>query len=119
MGCYRADGLIVSTPTGSTAYNLSAGGPLLDPSVPAMILTPICPHTLGQRPLVLSDRSVVEVRARADDDVYLTLDGQVGRALGSGERVRITRSENPVRFVSDPRRDHFQVLRRKLGWGTP
>ncbi len=118
VGRYRADGLIVSTPTGSTAYNLSAGGPILDPDVPAMIVTPICPHALSQRPLVLSDRSTVEVRPLAEEQVYLTLDGQVGRALRPREHVRITRSSHPLGFLASPRGDHFETLRRKLGWGS-
>jgi NAD+ kinase len=118
IGRYRADGLIVATPTGSTAYNLSAGGPILDPTVPAVILTPICPHTLSQRPLVLSDQSSVEVQPREGDEVHLTLDGQVGRTLRASERVRIARSEHPVRFVTAPNSDYFATLRQKLGWGS-
>ena len=118
IGTYRADGLVVSTPTGSTAYNLSAGGPILDPQVDAVILTPICPHTLSVRPLVLRDRSTVEVHLREDDHVQLTLDGQVGRALRPGEFVRITRSAHPLQFLTLPDRDHFETVRTKLGWGS-
>jgi NAD+ kinase len=118
LGNYRADGLVVSTPTGSTAYSLSAGGPILDPSVAAIILTPICPHTLSLRPVVLADDSTVEVRLPRDEHVYLTLDGQVGRPLRPAEFVRITRSAHPVRFLSTPDRDHFGTVRAKLGWGT-
>ena len=118
IGTYRADGLVIATPTGSTAYNLSAGGPILDPGVDAMILTPICPHTLSVRPLVLRDESVVEVRLRDEDSVLLTLDGQVGRALHAGESVRITRSRHPLQFLTVPDRDHFETVRTKLGWGS-
>jgi NAD+ kinase len=115
---YHSDGLIVSTPTGSTAYNLSAGGPLLDPDLPAMILSPICPHTLSQRPLVLSDARVVEVELFSSEDAILTLDGQVGVRLASGDRVRITRSAHPARFVVVPGHNPFETLRTKLGWGA-
>lgn len=119
LGTYRADGLVVSTPTGSTAYNLSAGGPILDPEVEAIILTPICPHTLSLRPVVLADDSTVEVRLpRPDEVVHLTLDGQVGRRMRPGEFVRITRAAHPVRFLTEPDRDHFETVRAKLGWGT-
>ncbi len=118
IGAYRADGLVVSTPTGSTAYNLSAGGPLVDPGVDAMIITPICPHTLTQRPLVISDRSTVEVQLGSGEDVRLTLDGQVDCPLGEGDGIRVTRAPHPVRFVRPPDRDHFETLRTKLGWGS-
>ncbi len=115
---YRSDGLIVATPTGSTAYNLSAGGPLVDPQLGAIILNPICPHTLTQRPLVLPDTVEVEVRIAAGEEVTLTLDGQVGHPLNSDDRVRITRSDYPVRFVTAPDQNQFSTLRNKLGWGT-
>ena len=118
IGTYRADGLVVATPTGSTAYNLSAGGPILDPGVDAMILTPICPHTLSVRPLVLRDQSVVEVFLRDQDSVQLTLDGQVGHILGPGSSVRITRSPHSLQFLTVPDRDHFETVRTKLGWGS-
>jgi NAD+ kinase len=114
---YRSDGLIVASPTGSTAYNLSAGGPLLDPSLPAMILTPICPHTLTQRPFVLPDHLVVEVHLLEHGDVTLTLDGQVGTALQAGDRIRVTRAAHPARFLAVPSYDHFETLRTKLRWG--
>lgn len=115
---YRSDGLIVSTPTGSTAYNLSAGGPLVDPDLPAMILNPICPHTLSQRPIVLPDDRAVEVELCSPEDAVLTLDGQKGVALRSGDRVRIVRSPHPARFVTVAGHDHFETVRTKLGWGT-
>ena len=119
VATYRSDGLIVATPTGSTAYNLSAGGPLLDPALPAILLTPICSHTLSQRPLVLPDDNWVEVRLLSSEEVTLTLDGQVGIALAGGDRVRIARSERPVRLVVEADDNHFATLRNKLGWGGP
>lgn len=118
IATYRADGLIVSTPTGSTAYNLSASGPILGPDVPAMILTPICPHTLSLRPVVVSDQSTVTVEPKGDELVRLTLDGQVGRTLESGDIVKVTRSAYPVSFIELPESDHFETIRRKLGWAS-
>ncbi len=118
IASYRSDGLIIATPTGSTAYNLSAGGPLVDPSVLAMIINPICPHTLTQRPLVLPDSAQVEVRLLPREEATLTLDGQVGTSLQPGDAVRVTRSARPVRFVTVPGHDLFETLRKKLGWGS-
>jgi len=116
---YRADGLVISTPTGSTAYNLSAGGPILHPQLPVAVLTPICPHTLTLRPLVVPDTSVVEVTLETPrESVYLTVDGQEGDEMGEGDRVRIRRHAEPVRLVrsGDPR-SIFEGLRSKLHWG--
>jgi NAD+ kinase len=116
---YHADGLIVATPTGSTAYSLSAGGPLLLPSLEAIVLTPISPHTLTQRPLVLPETCVVEVRV-ADargGNVQLTVDGQVGRELALGDLVTVRRSEHPTRLLVPPGRNRFEVMRAKLRWG--
>lgn len=116
---YHADGLIVSTPTGSTAYSLSAGGPILLPEVEAMVLTPICPHTLTQRPLVLPESSVVEIIVRSrGEGVRVTADGQEGHGLQEGDRVVVRRSSQPLRIVSSPVRDRFEILREKLGWGA-
>jgi NAD+ kinase len=115
---YRSDGLIVSTPTGSTAYNLSAGGPLLDPDLPAIILNPICPHTLSQRPLVLAEERAIEVELRSAEEAMLTLDGQVGVRLARGDRIAFSRSAHPARFVVVPGHDPFETLRTKLGWGA-
>ncbi|MBW2282415.1 MAG: NAD(+)/NADH kinase [Deltaproteobacteria bacterium] len=115
---YRADGLIVSTPTGSTAYNLSASGPLLDAEVPAMVLTPICPHTLTQRPLVLPDSLRVDVQPVSGEEVRVRLDGGEGLLLRPGQSVGVTRSDHPVRFVTPSGRDPFETLRTKLGWGS-
>ncbi len=118
VSSYRSDGLIVATPTGSTAYNLSAGGPIVDPRVPAAILNPICPHTLSLRPLVLPDDREILVRLRSPEDATLTLDGQVGATLQSGDEVRVVKARESARFVATPPHDHFETLRTKLGWGS-
>jgi len=115
---YRADGLIVATPTGSTAYNLSAGGPIVYPTLHHILLLPICSHTLSNRPIILPD--TVSVAVTLDEkvqDVYLTLDGQVGQAMQPGDRVEIRRAPYHLKLVKSPYRSHFQVLRTKLGWG--
>jgi len=115
---YRADGLIVATPTGSTAYSLAAGGPILTPDMRAILITPICPHALSQRPIVIPDTSRVTISLRDDHpDVYLSLDGQVGFPLGAGAQVEIRRSPHVVRSVRDPEVPFYELLRRKLGWG--
>jgi NAD+ kinase len=114
---YRSDGLILSTPTGSTAYSLSAGGPIVDPTVGAFVLTPICPHTLSNRPLVLPSSVVVEMSLRnSHEDVYVTLDGQVGFPLVGDDRVRARIAPHPVRLVQVAGKDYFKVLRRRLKW---
>jgi len=118
VSSYRADGLLVATPTGSTAYNLSASGPIVDPRVPAAILNPICPHALSQRPLVLPDDREIVVRLRSAEDASLTLDGQVGATLLQGDAVRVVKARESARFVSTPGHDHFETLRTKLGWGS-
>jgi len=118
IATYRSDGLIVATPTGSTAYNLSAGGPILDTDVRAAILNPICPHTLSLRPLVLPDDREIVVRLRSPEDATLTLDGQVGATVRTGDAVRVVLASEPAHFVSAPARDHFATLRTKLGWGS-
>jgi len=115
---FRADGLIVATPTGSTAYNLSAGGPILFPTLDVIVVTPICPHTLTNRPIVLDLDSVVEVRLESHtEEVYITLDGQEGFPLTTDDVVRIQRCAEPVYLVEQPDRTYFQVLHRKLKWG--
>jgi NAD+ kinase len=115
---YRSDGLIISTPTGSTAYNLSAGGPIVHPLLPVVVLTPICPHALALRPFVVADRSMIEVMLETQrEEVYLTLDGQEGTSLGHRDVVRITRSPNVVRLVKVNTRSFYDNLRGKLRWG--
>ncbi len=119
VSAFRADGLIVSSPTGSTAYNLAAGGPILHPSLPAIAITPICPHMLTNRPLVVGDKSTIEVRLRParDVEVHVTFDGQLGFAVAARDSVTVTRSPRSLRLVRAPRRDFFAVLRTKLKWG--
>jgi NAD+ kinase len=117
VSSFRADGLIVSTPTGSTAYNLAAGGPILHPSLRAMALTPICPHMLANRPLVIGDEAAVSVSLSTGDvEVHVTLDGQEGFPLTPQDQVVITRSPRTLHLVRAPR-DYFEVLRTKLKWG--
>ena len=118
VNLFRADGLIVATPTGSTAYNLSAGGPIIFPSMNAMVITPICPFTLSNRPIVVPDDSVIEVRLITEkEEVALTLDGQVGFSLQAHDRVVIRKSETAFNLVQPPNRNYFEVLRNKLKWG--
>jgi NAD+ kinase len=115
---YRSDGLILSTPTGSTAYNLSAGGPILYPQLPVMVLSPICPHTLSLRPVVIPDTSRVEVTLETQrEEVYLTLDGQEGTTLGYRDTVRASRDPATVRLVRISGRTFYDGLRGKLHWG--
>jgi NAD+ kinase len=118
VGRYRADGLIIATPTGSTAYSLAAGGPILHPDIHAFVITPICPHMLTNRPLVVPDSSRIEVTfTHGDEPVHVTLDGQVGWQLERDDRVVITKSPNRVLLVQPPSKSYFEVLRSKLGWG--
>ncbi len=115
---FKADGLIVSTPTGSTAYSLSAGGPVLYPTLDCIILTPICPHTLTNRPTVLPDDVLIEIILKSvSEDVFLTLDGQVGFSLRKDDVVEIKRSAFKTRLIIPFERDYFQILRTKLKWG--
>jgi NAD+ kinase len=114
---YHADGLIVATPTGSTAYSLSAGGPIVLPDLEAFLLTPICPHALSQRPLVLRASAKIEITVSSRDDVQLTVDGQEGLVLRQGDCISVQRSDHPVHLVVSPFRTRFDVLRQKLGWG--
>jgi NAD+ kinase len=119
MCVYKADGLIVATPTGSTAYSLSAGGPIVYPSVAAFCITPICPHTLTNRPVILPDESVIEVINRGEDSTtYLTIDGQVGELLKKGDRVVCRRSQHSISLIRPPDKLFFDVLREKLKWGS-
>jgi NAD+ kinase len=115
---YRADGLIVASPTGSTAYSLSAGGPIVHPSVESFIITPICPHTLSDRPLVVGDSSIIEVKLSAGtESVFLTLDGQKGIPLQATDRVRISRAHQLLKLIQTPNKSYFEILRNKLKWG--
>ncbi len=118
VAAYRSDGLIISTPTGSTAYNLSAGGPIVNPLLPVMMVTPICPHTLSLRPIVVPDTSAIEVTLETrSEEVYLTLDGQEGTTLGFRDTVRVRRSESNVQLIKSSRRTFYDNLRDKLHWG--
>ena len=118
VNSFRADGLIVSTPTGSTAYNLSAGGPVIFPSMNAVVITPICPFTLSNRPIVVPDDDVIELRLKTQqEDVALTLDGQVGFPLKVEDRVVIRKSRATFNLVQPTNRNYFEVLRDKLRWG--
>lgn len=118
VNSFRADGLIVSTPTGSTAYNLSAGGPVIYPSMNAVVITPICPFTLSNRPIVVPDDAEIELFLKTEEeDVALTLDGQVGFPLQCRDRVRIKKSKATFKLVQPMNRNYFEVLRDKLRWG--
>lgn len=118
VNAFRADGLIISTPTGSTAYNLSAGGPVIFPSMNAVVITPICPFTLSNRPIVVPDDATIELLLKTDqEEVTLTLDGQVGFSLKVNDRVVIRKSSVTFRLVQPSNRNYFDVLRDKLRWG--
>jgi len=114
---YRADGLIISTPTGSTAYNLSAGGPILFPTMDTVVLTPIAPHTLSNRPVVVPAAQRIEITLRVDQEVMLTMDGQVGVPLREGDTVQVEKAAARIALVRFPQKDFFSVLRTKLKWG--
>jgi len=125
VAAIRADGLVVSTPTGSTAYALSAGGPIVPPDVALLLVCPICPHSLGQRPFVVGPDELLEVRAEwggeeiqtSSIDAMLTLDGQVGVSLKPGDLVRVRRSQSVARLLRDPDDSFYGRLRQKMGWG--
>ncbi len=118
VNSFRADGLIVSTPTGSTAYNLSAGGPIIYPSMNAVVITPICPFTLTNRPIVMPDNAEITLKLiNNSEDVVLTLDGQVGYELKPQDIVKIRKSATSFNLVQPPNRNYFDVLRNKLKWG--
>jgi NAD+ kinase len=114
---FKADGVIVATPTGSSAYSLAAGGPLIHPSVKALLVMPICPHTLTQRPIVLADTEEIELVLESDDEMFVTLDGQSGRALQRGDRVIVKRASTATLLVRDEGTSYFGILRDKLKWG--
>ena len=115
---YKSDGLIAATPTGSTAYSLSAGGPIVHPSVESIVITPICPHTLSDRPVVVRDSSLIEMKlAGHSDSVFLTLDGQKGIALHATDLVRVTRAKEQLKLIQPPKKNYFEILHDKLNWG--
>ncbi len=115
----RADGIIVATPTGSTAYALSAGGPILHPTLPALVIVPICPHTLSDRPLAVGSDSRIEIvmAATSQQSAHVTFDGQTNFALHDQDRIRMRRAAQPAILIHPKRRNHYEVLRVKLGWG--
>ena len=119
VNCQRSDGLIISTPTGSTAYALSTGGPIMHPSLNAVVLVPVCPHTLSNRPLVISGDSFIElvVKEGQENQVRITLDGQLNFGIQQDDRIQIRKKEQPIRLLHPEGHDHFQILRAKLHWG--
>jgi NAD+ kinase len=115
---YKADGIVVSTPTGSTGYSLSANGPILYPTMNAVIVTPICPHTLTQRPIVVPDDREINLRLLSETaEMYLTLDGQTGLPMLPGDQVEVKQSKNRLLLIKNPGLDFFSILRAKLRWG--
>src|SRR5436309_8500601 len=115
---YRSDGLIVASPTGSTAYSLSAGGPIVHPAVESFVITPICPHTLSDRPLVIRDSSSIVMKLSGNtESVFLTLDGQRGIPLQPTDLVRVSRAKEPLKLIYPPKKSYFEILRSKLKWG--
>lgn len=115
---FKADGLIISTPTGSTAYNLAAGGPIIYPGLHCLVISPICPHMLTNRPIIVSDEAVIRVEVKfQDEDVVFTADGQVGMPLQGGDVVEVRKSGSCTRLIKSPAKDYFEVLRAKLRWG--
>lgn len=114
----KADGLIIATPTGSTAYSLSAGGPIIHPSIPAFIIAPICPHTLSFRPMVISAESTLKIKLiTGGEEVWFTLDGQRGGLMEENDTVEVRRSRHTLELISSPKRNYFDLLQEKLGWG--
>ncbi|VAW82117.1 NAD kinase [hydrothermal vent metagenome] len=118
LNSLRADGLIISTPTGSTAYALSGGGPIIDPGLCALVLVPVCPHTLSNRPIVVSDQSSIEILVHGDDSnqAQITCDGQTNYELASGDIIRIEKKAKTLRLIHPQQHDHFSTLRKKLHW---
>jgi NAD+ kinase len=117
VAAYKADGLIISTPTGSTAYSLSAGGPVIFPSVAAFCITPICPHMLTNRPVIVPDNRIIKILNHAAEGTFLTIDGQVGEPLQPGDYVVCRSSPNAIQLIRPPKALFFDVLREKLKWG--
>ena len=117
VAAYKADGLIIATPTGSTAYSLSAGGPIIYPSVRAFCITPICPHMLTNRPVIVPDSGVVRITNHGTDGTFLTIDGQVGEPLSTGDTIICRASPSTIQLIRPPKSLFFDVLREKLKWG--
>ena len=119
MTSYRADGLIIATPTGSTAYSLSAGGPIIHPSMHTLVLSPICPFTLTNRSILIPDQSIIQVKLAAEyDDVRVTLDGQEGYDMRAGDILEIKKTKTPLQLIRGPNKNYYQILRDKLHWGS-
>ena len=115
---FKADGLIISSPTGSTAYNMAAGGPIINPGSECLVITPICPHMLTNRPMIVSADASIRVEVMfQDENVFLTADGQVGTSLQAGDIVEVERASNRTRLILSPEKDYFEILRTKLRWG--
>jgi len=115
---FKADGLIVATPTGTTAYNLAAGGPIIYPGLRCLVISPICPHTLTNRPIIVSDEALIKIEVKfQDEDVVFTADGQEGMPLEGGDVVELRKSHHSTLLVKSPSKDYFEVLRTKLRWG--
>lgn len=115
---YRSDGLIISTPTGSTAYSLAAGGPIVYPSLHALILAPICPFNLTNRPIIIPDNVSIEIQLATDyEDVHITLDGQVGLGMKYKDVLEIKRSQEGIKLIKISEKNHYEILRKKLKWG--
>ena len=115
---FKADGLIICTPTGSTGYSLSAGGPIVYPSLNLFSITPICPHTLTNRPLIISDDSIIRVELMSEsEDVFITVDGQVGMRMERYDRVVVRKSAKTLSLITSPFRSYFEILKQKLKWG--
>lgn len=117
VAAYKADGLVISTPTGSTAYSLSAGGPVIFPSVAALCITPICPHMLTNRPVIVPDESVIQILNHGEVGTFLTIDGQTGEPLSKGDRIICYASPKTIQLIRPPKMLFFDVLREKLKWG--
>jgi NAD+ kinase len=115
---FKADGLVIATPTGSTAYNLSAGGPIISPGLHCFVISPICPHMLANRPLIVSDDATIRIEVKCKDEhVVFTADGQVAVDLQAGDLIQVCKARRGTLLVDSPSRDYFEVLRTKLGWG--
>jgi NAD+ kinase len=115
---FKADGLIIATPTGSTGYNLAAGGPIIYPGINSLVITPICPHMLTNRPIIVSDQARIQIEVKfADDVVFFTADGQVGRKLQPNDLVEVRKSQSRTLLITSPSKDYFEILRTKLSWG--